>query len=139
MITRFEELKAWQMARELTKRIYSASDRPVFKTDYRFCAQIRAASISIGSNIAEGYERGTQQEFSRFLSIARGSCTEVRSQLYTAVDVGHIPHEEFTSLLDYAEQVGKVVGGLRQSVIDKGKSNFNLNPSTRYSVPGTRY
>jgi four helix bundle protein len=122
MITRFEELQAWQMARELTKRIYVITRRPDFKRDFRFCAQIRSASISIGSNIAEGFERGTQQEFIRFLTIARGSCAEVRSQLYTALDVGYITNEEFAELLDYAEQVGRVIGGLRQSVMNRKKS-----------------
>jgi four helix bundle protein len=119
MITRFEELKAWQMARELTKRIYVASNASKFKSDYRFCAQIRSAAVSIGSNIAEGFERGTQQEFIHFLTIVRGSCAEVRSQLYTACDIGHVTQEEFAMLLDYAEQVGKVIGGLRQSVMRK--------------------
>ncbi|HEY3875082.1 MAG TPA: four helix bundle protein [Candidatus Kapabacteria bacterium] len=117
MITRFEELKAWQMARELTKRIYSISDRPGFKVDYRFRAQIRAASLSVSSNIAEGFERGSQPEFIRFLTIARGSCAEVRSQLYSALDVGHVSKEEFTTLLDYAEQVGRIIGALRQSAM----------------------
>jgi four helix bundle protein len=56
---RFEEFKAWQMARELTKRVYSATDRPKFNKDYRFQTQIRAASLSISSNIAEGFERGS--------------------------------------------------------------------------------
>jgi four helix bundle protein len=124
MITRFEDLKAWQMARELTKQIYSITRHPEFKKDFRFCAQIRSASISVGSNIAEGFERGTQQEFIRFLTIAKGSCAEVRSQLYTALDVGYISNGEFAVVLDYAEQVGKVIGGLRQSVLNR-KQNKN--------------
>jgi four helix bundle protein len=107
MITCFEELQAWQMARELTKRIYSATNSTVFERDYRFRNQIRAASLSVGSNIAEGFERGSRQEFIRFLMIAKGSCAEVRSQLYTAHDVGHIDDKAFTSLLGYAEEVGK--------------------------------
>ena len=122
MITRFEELQAWQMARELTKRIYSATNSTVFERDYRFRNQIRAASLSIGSNIAEGFERGSRQEFVRFLMIAKGSCAEVRSQLYTALDVGHIDDKAFTTLLGYAEEVGKIIGGLRRSIIQKGKS-----------------
>ncbi len=120
MILRFEELKAWQMARELTKRIYSATSRPAFKRDYRFCGQIQAAALSVGSNIAEGFERGSRKEFVRFLMIAKGSCAEVRSQLYSALDVGHLDNETFTSLIGYAEEVGKVIGGLRQSILRKG-------------------
>jgi four helix bundle protein len=121
MITRFEELTAWSMARELTNRIYGVTKNPPFQKDFKFCAQIRSASVSVGSNIAEGFERGSRQEFVRFLMIAKGSCAEVRSQLYSALDVGHISEEEFTSLISYAEEVGKVIGGLRASILNKGK------------------
>jgi four helix bundle protein len=122
MITRFEELQAWQMARELTKRVYSITEKPAFARDYKFAGQIQSAALSVGSNIAEGFERGTKPEFIRFLMIAKGSCAEVRSQLYSALDVGYVDNESFTSLLDYAEQVGKIIGGLRMSIIRKGKN-----------------
>ena len=122
MIKTFEELQAWKMARELTKKIYSVTARSPFKNDFRFCGQIQAASLSIGSNIAEGFERGTQQEFIHFLTIAKGSCAEVRSQLYSALDVGYITADELTSLLGYAEEVSKVIGGLKQAVIRKAKT-----------------
>ncbi len=122
MILRFEELVAWQMAREFTKRIYSLTGQTKFSRDYRFCAQIQAASVSVGSNIAEGFERGSRKEFVRFLMIAKGSCAEVRSQLYSAFDVGYIDETAFKALLSYGEQVGKVIGGLRQSIIRKGNN-----------------
>jgi four helix bundle protein len=109
------------MARELTKKIYGVTTTFPFKSDYRFCGQIQAASLSVGSNIAEGFERGTQPEFIRFLTIAKGSCAEVRSQLYSAFDVGYINESLFTTLLRYAEEVGNVIGGLKQSAIRKGK------------------
>jgi four helix bundle protein len=121
MITRFEELTAWVMARELTNRVYAVTKNPSFQKDFKFCAQIRSASLSVGSNIAEGFERGSRPEFVRFLMIAKGSCAEVRSQLYSALDVGHISEEEFTSLISYAEEVRKVIGGLRASILKKGK------------------
>jgi four helix bundle protein len=121
MITRFEQLTAWTMARELTNKIYSVSNNPSFRKDFKFCAQSRSAALSVGSNIAEGFERGSRPEFVRFLMIAKGSCAEVRSQLYTALDVGHISEDEFTSLISYAEEVGKVIGGLRVSILNKGK------------------
>lgn len=108
------------MARELTKRIYSATHNPKFVRDYKFCNQIRAAALSVGSNIAEGFERGSRKEFVRFLMIAKVSCAEVRSQLYSALDVGYLDNNEFPSLLRYAEEVGKIIGGLRQSIIRKG-------------------
>lgn len=109
------------MARELTKKIYSQTQKLPFKKDYRFCGQIQAASLSVGSNIAEGFERGTQQEFIHFLTIAKGSCAEVRSQLYSAFDVGYLDEAVFTSILSYAEEVGKVIGGLKQAVIRKDR------------------
>ena len=68
------------------------------------------------SNIAEGFERGGRGEFHQFLSTAKGSCAEVRSQLYVAVDVGYLKQSEFESLLAQAEEVGRVVGGLRAAV-----------------------
>jgi four helix bundle protein len=120
MILKFEELQAWQMARELTKRIYSATHNPKFARDYRFCNQIQSAALSIGSNIAEGFERGSRKEFVRILMTAKGSCAEVRSKLYSALDVGYLDNNDFTSLLSYAEEVGKIIGGLRQSIIRKG-------------------
>ena len=123
MILRFEELLAWQMARELAKRVYSVTSKGSFARDFKFAGQIQSAAVSIGSNIAEGFERGSKQEFIRFLMIAKGSCAELRSQLYSALDVGHLDHESFTSLMDYAEQVGKVIGGLRVSVEQKKNSS----------------
>lgn len=68
------------------------------------------------SNIAEGFERGTRGEFHQFLSTAKGSCAETRSHLYVAFDVGHLPRDEFEQLLRQAEEVGKIVGGLRAAV-----------------------
>jgi four helix bundle protein len=120
MILNFEELMAWQMARELTKRIYLVTGQTKFRRDSRFCTQIQAASLSVGSNIAEGFERGSRKEFVRFLMIAKGSCAEVRSQLYSAFDVGHMDEASFTALLKYGEEAGKVIGGLRQSILRKG-------------------
>jgi four helix bundle protein len=122
MITRFEELEAWKMARELTKRIYFETARPKFQKDYNFRNQICSAALSVGSNIAEGFERGSRKEFVRFLMIAKGSCAEVRSQLYSALDVGYLDEETFKGLMSYAERVGKIIGGLRRSIIQKGKS-----------------
>ncbi len=107
------------MARELVKRVYFVSSKGNFAKDYKFCSQIQSAALSVSSNIAEGFERGSKQEFIRFLMIAKGSCAEVRSQLYSALDVGHIDTDSFTSLLDYADQVGRIVGALRVSVENK--------------------
>jgi four helix bundle protein len=122
MITRFEELEAWQMARELTKRIYFAVSESKLQKDFRFRDQICAASLSIGSNIAEGFERASKKEFVHFLMIAKGSCAEVRSQLYSAFDVGYFSEDKFKSLMEYAERVGQIIGALRVSVLKRIKS-----------------
>ena len=94
----FEELAIFQKARELSKKIYSVTNREVFKSDYRFVQQIRAAAGSIMDNIAEGFERTGNKEFLNFLYIAKGSCGEVRSQLIRANDIGYLTPEEYEEL-----------------------------------------
>ena len=77
---------------------------------------MRRAAVSIMSNIAEGYERGTPAEFKRFLTIAKGSSGELRSQLYVALDVGHIDEDTFSGLRESAEEVARIIGGLKGSI-----------------------
>src|ERR1017187_5523878 len=113
MITRFEELEAWRMATELTQKIYLATTNPKFQKDFNFRNQICSASLSVGSNIAEGFERGSRKEFVRFLMIAKGSCAEVRSQLYSALDIGYLEQGNFDTLMAFAIRVGQIIGGLR--------------------------
>ena len=94
----FEELAIFHKARELFKKIYPVTNREVFKSDYRFVQQIRAAAGSIMDNIAEGFERTGNKEFLNFLYIAKGSCGEVRSQLIRANDIGYLTPEEYEEL-----------------------------------------
>jgi len=94
-IKRFEDLIAWQKARELTKRIYRLTNKGLFSKDFGLRDQIRRASVSIMSNLAEGFERGGRAEFHQFVVISKGSCAEVRSQLYVALDVEYITQKEF--------------------------------------------
>jgi four helix bundle protein len=109
-------LIAWQKARGLTLKIYQVSRRGEFGRDYRLSGQIQGAAVSVMSNIAEGFERSGLREFHQFLSTAKASCAEVRSQLYVALDVGYVNNECFQELRDQAEEVGRVVGGLRASI-----------------------
>ena len=97
-INRFEDLEIWQEARKLTKEIYLISKETDLKTDYRFKAQIKAASSSVMDNIAEGFERDGNLEFRQFLSIAKGSAGESRSQIYRLYDYEYISEEKFTEL-----------------------------------------
>ncbi|MCX5807402.1 MAG: four helix bundle protein [Proteobacteria bacterium] len=95
----FEDLEIWQEARRLTNNMYAITKRETFSKDFGFRDQIRQASVSIVSNIAEGYEREENQELSQFLSIAKGSCGKVRSQLYIALDQGYIDAKECEALI----------------------------------------
>jgi four helix bundle protein len=121
-IERFEDLIAWQKARVLTKAIYQATQQGDFARDYGLSGQIQRASVSIMSNIAEGFERANKGDFHRFLSYAKASCAEVRSQLYIALDIGYIDREAFDHLMSQAEEVGRIIGGLRVSV-DRQRDN----------------
>lgn len=113
---RFEELVAWQKARALTKSVYEVTKRGEFAKDFGLTNQIQRAAVSVMSNIAEGFERGRRTEFHQFLSIAKSSCGEVRSQLYVAFDVGYLQKPTFNALLTQAEEVSRVVGGLKTAV-----------------------
>lgn len=115
-VERFEDLIAWQKARGLTREIYEITRKGAFARDYALAGQIQRAAVSIMSNIAEGFERGGRAEFQQFLSIAKASCAEVRSELYVALDIGYVGQAKFNQLLEHAEEVGKIVGGLRVSV-----------------------
>src|SRR5687767_2491505 len=85
-ISRFEEIESWKRARMLTHEIYKITSSGTFSRDFALRDQIRRAAISILSNIAEGFERGGDNEFLQFLSVAKGSCGEARAQLYVALD-----------------------------------------------------
>ena len=91
-VERFEDLIAWQRARVLTTAIHSVSRKGEFTGDFGLSGQLQRAAVSIMSNIAEGYERGSAKEFHRFLSIAKASCAELRSRLYVALDIGYLDH-----------------------------------------------
>ena len=120
-VQRYEDLVAWQRARELTRLIYEATRQPLFARDFRLIDQIRAASVSIMSNLAEGFERGSSADFLRFVYFAKGSCAEVRSQLYVALDAGYLNDDEFATLKASADEVARVIGGLR-SAMERKKS-----------------
>ena len=112
----FEELVAWQKARELTKCIYQITSYGELSRDFGLRDQIRRAAVSIMSNIAEGYERGGRTEFHQFLVIAKASCAEVRSQLYVAYDVGYLSQESFNALKNTTVELSKIISGLRKSI-----------------------
>ena len=115
-IERFEDFIAWQKARKLTADIYRVTSEGNFARDFGLKDQIRRAAVSSMSNLAEGFERGRPAEFHQFLSVAKGSCAELRTQLYVAPDVGYIGLPTFEGLMAQAAEVGQILGGLRLSV-----------------------
>ncbi|MCV9932448.1 four helix bundle protein [Flavobacterium sp. LS1R47] len=104
-------MNSWQKSRIFNKRIYLITENSNFKKDFDFARQIRRASISISSNIAEGFERNTDKEFVYFLYVAKASAGEVRSQLYLAFDLGYIIKEEFETLLESVTEISKLLSG----------------------------
>lgn len=111
-ITRFEDLEAWKVSRDLTKDIYRISKNNLFHRDFGLRDRICRASVSIMSNIAGDFERDGNKEFVNFLSIAKGSAGEVRSQLYVALDQNYISESEFTEIYRKADKNGKIIAGL---------------------------
>jgi len=112
MFKHFEDITVWQKARYLTKQIYIVSNEGQFATDYGLRDQIRRASISIVSNIAEGFERSGNNEFARFLAMAKGSSGEVRAQLYLATDLGYLHKDASNRLIALAEETSRMISGL---------------------------
>ena len=107
-IERFEDIIAWQKAKQLTLSIYNEYESC---NDFGFKNQIQRASVSIMNNIAEGFERKTNKEFKHFLFIAKGSCGEVRSMLYLAKELDKLPNKEFNGNYKLAEEISKILSG----------------------------
>lgn len=99
------------MAKDLVTVVYRLSGDGKFSQDFGLKDQIRKASVSVMSNIAEGFERGSRTEFARFLRIAKGSCGEARSQLYVALDLGYLNPQEFSVVKTKAEDLYKALSG----------------------------
>lgn len=111
-IERFEDMECWKKARELTKLVYAISSDNKFSRDFGLRDQLRRASVSILSNIAEGFERDGDKEFAQFLALAKGSCGEIRAQLYVALDQRYITEEEFKTLTRQATEISRMISGL---------------------------
>jgi len=109
MISKFEEILSWQKARTLTISIYKTFEN---SKDFGFKNQIERASVSIMNNIAEGYERKSNKEFSYFLYVAKGSCAEVRSMLYLAKDLNTINKTEFDEFYNLSLEISRLLSGL---------------------------
>src|SRR5713101_2589918 len=111
-IKTFEDIESRKRARSLTKNIYQVTATGKFAHDFGLKDQMRRATVSILSNIAEGFERGGDKEFLQFLALAKGSCGEVRAQLYVALDQAYLNDAQFQKLIEKAMEVSRLIAGL---------------------------
>lgn len=118
--TSFEDLKIFQMARDLCKEVYAITKDGEFHKDSRFVQQIHASAGSVMDNIAEGFERDGNKEFINFLYIAKGSCGEVRSQILRASDVGFIDNDTATRLYNDCLNLNKSIASFIKSLKESG-------------------
>lgn len=128
-IREFEELEIWKEAREISKEVFRITQQTEFNKDYRFRDQIKSAAGSIMDNIAEGFERNGNLEFRQFLSIAKGSAGETRSQMYRAEDFGYISKQEREIL---NERIQKLSGKLGNFISYLNKQDFK---GTKFNNP----
>lgn len=111
-IVRFEEIEAWIEARKLTKMVYSLTSKEKFSKDFGLRDQVQRASVSVMSNIAEGFDGGSDKAFINFLNYAFRSATEVQSLLYVAADIAYITESDFQQSFGQALKTKRLVGGL---------------------------
>ena len=115
-VERFEDLIAWEKAMELAVEVYALTRSKSFARDFALVDQCHRAAISIPANIAEGFDRGSRAEFHRFLSIAKGSCAELRTHMHLAHRLGYIDARAAEGVLARGEEVSRIIGGLRAKV-----------------------
>ena len=129
----FEDLQVWKEARRLTQEIYRLTRAATFSKDFSLTSQMQRAAISMMSNIAEGYERGGNQEFSQFLYIAKGSCGELRAQVYLAFDQGYVTQPQAdelnNSLKRLSSMISNFISYLRESGM-KGEKFKSSKPNS---------
>jgi four helix bundle protein len=130
-INKFEDLEVWQNARLLSREIYALTDSSSFSKDFALKSQILRSCGSIMDNIAEGFERDGKKEFLQYLSIAKGSAGELRSQLYRALDNNYINEEQFNSLFNECSSISKMITSLMNYL-----KNSDLN-GIKYKKPQT--
>ncbi len=118
---KFEDLLFWQKTRVLTKSIYTYTRNSEFRKDYGLQNQIQRSCVSVMSNIAEGFGRGGNLEFIQFLFVAKGSLSEVKSQLYVAIDQCYITETEFNNAYAMAEEISKLINAFIKSLKDDKK------------------
>jgi len=139
LVKNFEDLEIWKESRRLAGEIYRVTKDPKFSKDFCLKDQIHRAVISIMSNIAEGFERGGNQEFIQFLYVAKGSCGEVRSQLYVALDQSYMAQDGCADLSKSFKRLSIMISNLIDYLKRSGMkgAKYNNNGSSRSSNPTT--
>ena len=147
VIKRFEDIKAWQKARELVREIYMMCAEGRLSKDFGLKDQICRAAVSSMSNVAEGFARNSDKQFAHFLDIARGSVIEVQSLLYVALDVGYIEKDKFEHLYKMAEETAALIAGFTSYCVkipkidtalqtpDSGQNNYANSPNYPFDFP----
>ena len=120
-IERFEDIEAWQLARELTRKVYELTKKPKFARDFGLKRQIQEAAVSSMHNITEGFDSETNPEFLRFLRYAKRSCTEVQSELYVALDQNYITRTDFQDVYDHAGRTRAAIRGFIKYLVSYEK------------------
>jgi four helix bundle protein len=123
-IERFEDIEAWQLSRELTRKVYRLTKKPGFSKDYGLKRQIQEAAGSTMHNIAEGFDSETNAEFIRFLRYAKRSCTEVQSELYVALDEEYISSDEFNDVYEHVRRARAAIRGFINYLKEYEKRKF---------------
>jgi four helix bundle protein len=122
-ITRFEEIEAWQIGRDLSQFVYRVVKKEKFSKDYGLKDQVCRASVSIMANIAEGFDSGSRAEFARFLAYAQRSCSELQSEIYVALDQDYITKKEFDEIYSLASKVKSKIGAFIKYLKQRTKND----------------
>jgi four helix bundle protein len=133
-ITRFEEIEAWKTARELTRMVYAFTEQGKFAKDFGLKNQIQRASVSVMSNIAEGFESRSQPQFLEYLGRAKASAGEVRCQLYVAIDLQYITQEEFRLVFDNADKSSRQLARFMNYLESHPQSHRVRDEGAEYEV-----
>src|SRR4051812_28323742 len=136
-IKNFEDLEIWQLARRVTQEVYALGRTPKFAKDYALKDQMQRAAVSIMSNIAEGFERGGNQEFIQYLYVAKASCGEVRSQLYVAFDQEYLNQEKKDDLLAAMQRLSVMIKHLIDHLKRSGMRGPKYGNSTQLRPSGS--
>lgn len=130
-IERFEDIEAWQLARDLARHVYDLTRRVKFARDLGMKRQIRHAAGAVMHNVAQGFDAGTDPEFVRFLRRAKRSCTEVQSELYIALDQKYIPVSEFVNIHNHAGRTRAAISSLIKAMLSSeqpANENEQIDP-----------